>query len=367
MRSVKNAKILVGSRQFMEHLKEVALAARESFYVQAMTFEGDAAGEELIDIMIASPADDKRLLIDSFSKVVISDSFVFGTRYLKDSAFRREITQTRALIKKAEQSGVKVQFTNPVGWLMSKYPLRNHKKMMIADDEIAFLGGINFSDHNFSWHDMMIELVDASVAKYLSDDFQSTWLGKNQSRVFDFSDSSLWLFNGVKSKRIYHDFFETIASAKKSIQVISPYVSDPLLSVLKKASEKGVDVSIVSPTNNNKSLFKKLLLSEHSKGYFKLYHYPAMFHLKAILIDENQLVFGSSNYDLVSFYFEQEVVITTRNVELVSAFRDIVMTPMLEASQVLKIASPNDWFAATVMKALNVFGKVASRTVLKPE
>lgn len=367
MRSVKNAKILVGSRQFMEHLKEVALAARESFYVQAMTFEGDAAGEELIDIMIASPADDRRLLIDSFSKVVISDSFVFSTRYLKDSAFRREITQTRALIKKVEQSGVKVRFTNPVGWLMSKYPLRNHKKMMIADDKVAFLGGINFSDHNFEWYDMMIELKDGKIAKCLAQDFQSTWLGKNQSSVFEFIDSSLWLFNGAKSERLYDRFFERIRSARKSVQVISPYVSDPLLSVLKETSAKGVGISIISPEENNKSIFKKNLLSELSKGYFKLLHYPKMFHLKAILIDDEMLFFGSSNYDLVSYYFEQEVVFTTTGTQLVSEFKNAVMKPMLEAAAVFDSTPPKSGASAHIMKMLNAFGKIASRTILKPD
>ncbi|MEP4532897.1 MAG: phosphatidylserine/phosphatidylglycerophosphate/cardiolipin synthase family protein [Cyclobacteriaceae bacterium] len=363
---MKNAKILVGSRQFMEHLKEVALAARESFYVQAMTFEGDAAGEELIDIMIASPADDKRLLIDSFSKVVISDSFVFGTRYLKDSAFRREITQTRALIKKAEQSGVKVQFTNPVGWLMSKYPLRNHKKMMIADDEIAFLGGINFSDHNFEWHDIMVQIGDNELGHLMAEDFRNTWLGKNQSIRQSRGESDLWFLNGIKSQGLYADLFDKISSSSESVTVISPYVSEPLMSVLKSCSDRGVNVQIVSPSENNKSLFGEYVLSEFQKGYFSLRHYPGMFHLKGILIDNNELIIGSSNYDLISYYFEQEIILSSRQDYLIQSFVNDVLNPILDASREVLVGS-NSFKARIVMNGLAGFCRLASGTVLRPK
>lgn len=361
------SKILVGAEAFMQQLAGRASEASESLYVQAMTFEGDRAGEQLVDLMIQCPATDKRLLIDSFSKVVVSDHFVFGSEYLRNKSFRQEILNTKTLVDKAVQNGIKVKYTNPVGFLMTKYPLRNHKKMMIVDEKIAYLGGVNFSDHNFSWHDMMIELGDSSLASCLAGDFRSTWLGENQSEVFEFGDSNLWLFNGSKSKGLYDRFFENIFFAKKTIQIISPYVSDPLLTVLKKAAQNGVDVSIVSPANNNKSIFKRLLISEHSKAYFKLYHYPDMFHLKAVLIDGETLVFGSSNYDLVSYYFEQEVVFTTKEINLVSEFKNHVMKPILEASSILGPTSQKKWAPIRVMKALNVFGKVASRTVLKPK
>ena len=75
--------------------KHSAKGARESLYIQAMTFEGDAAGELLINLMIDSPARDKRLIVDSFSKVVVSDHFVFGSKYVKDSEFRAEVKNTQ--------------------------------------------------------------------------------------------------------------------------------------------------------------------------------------------------------------------------------------------------------------------------------
>eukprot|EP00179_Madagascaria_erythrocladioides_P023850 CAMPEP_0198358008 /NCGR_PEP_ID=MMETSP1450-20131203/129033_1 /TAXON_ID=753684 ORGANISM="Madagascaria erythrocladiodes, Strain CCMP3234" /NCGR_SAMPLE_ID=MMETSP1450 /ASSEMBLY_ACC=CAM_ASM_001115 /LENGTH=111 /DNA_ID=CAMNT_0044064703 /DNA_START=27 /DNA_END=359 /DNA_ORIENTATION=- len=110
--------------------------------------------------MKASPAEDKRLLIDSYSKLVINDHFIPSLKYLRDGDFRSEVKNTKRLVEEARENGIAVTFTNPLGWMALKYPLRNHKKMVILDSEVSFLGGINFSDHNFAWHDMMVQLSD---------------------------------------------------------------------------------------------------------------------------------------------------------------------------------------------------------------
>lgn len=361
-----NSKILVGAEAFMEQLGIVSQSATKSLYVQAMTFEGDQAGEQLIDLMIQCPASDKRLLIDSFSKVVVSDHFVFGPEYIRNKAFRKEISNTKILVEKAIQNGIEVKYTNSVGFLMTKYPLRNHKKMMTVDSETAFLGGINFSDHNFSWLDMMVQLDDPSVAECLAEDFRATWEGRNQSNQFEFGESSIWFFNGIKSKGLYDSFFEQIARAKHSINVISPYVSDPLLSVLKKASNNHVDVTIISPDENNKSIFKNNLIVEAAEGYFSLHHFPGMFHLKAILIDDEILVLGSSNYDLVSYYFEQEVVLTTKESSIVTGFMLDVLKPIFDRSYEVKAIKKKFNSSRIKLNVLDRFFSSLSKTILKP-
>lgn len=360
------SKILVGSESFMDQLNASAQSATKSLYVQAMTFEGDQAGEQLIDLMIQCPASDKRLLIDSFSKVVVSDHFVFGPEYIRNKLFRKEISNTKGLLEKAIQNGIEVKYTNPVGFLMTKYPLRNHKKMVIVDSETAFLGGINFSDHNFSWLDMMVHFDDPSMAECLAEDFQATWEGRNQSNQFEFGKSSIWFFNGIKSKGLYESFFEQIARARYSIHIISPYVSDPLLSVLKIASNNHVDITIISPEENNKSIFKNNLQAAATEGYFSLRHFPGMFHLKAILIDDEELIFGSSNYDLVSYYFEQEVVLSTKESSIVTQFMSNVLKPMFDRSNEVNSVKKKFNLSRIMLNGLDRFFNFLSKTILKP-
>ena len=350
----------------MVRLEKVAAEAKNSLLAQAMTFEGDDAGEWLIEIMKASPAKTKRLLVDSYSKVVINDHFIKSLRYIKDAAFRREVKRTRTLIEEARSAGIEVQFTNPVGWLGQKYPLRNHKKMVIVDGQTCFLGGINFSDHNFEWHDMMVELGDQKLGEHLVADFNATWQNINQSRSEKTNEGTLYLFNGIKSKALYDTFFEHIKSAQRSVQIISPYISEPLLGVLRKVAANGVEITIVSPQENNKSIFKNIILSEQQKGYFKLKEYPGMSHMKAILIDDSKLIFGSSNYDLVSYYFEQEVVFVSEDTVLIEDFKSQVMTEIREVSDSEDFSSFDTKKATTIMNILNRVGGFASRTFLRP-
>lgn len=364
--SLGQSKILLGSKTFMERLERIASEANESLLAQAMTFEGDAAGKWLIEIMKASPAKDKRLLIDSYSKVVINDHFVKSIKYLNDAAFRNEVKETKRLIEEAKSAGIEVRFTNPIGLFGQKYPLRNHKKMVMADGGVSFLGGINFSDHNFEWHDMMVELHDKTLGECLVSDFNSTWSGINQSTSIQTDEGSLYLFNGVKSKELYENLFQHIKGAKKSVQIISPYISEPLLGVLREVAANGVEITIVSPQENNKSIFKNIILSEQQKGYFRLKEYPGMSHMKAILIDDNKLIFGSSNYDLVSYYFEQEVVFVSKDPNLIEDFRAKVMTEVRAVSEGEAFSVFQTKKASMIMNLLDKVGGFASRTFLRP-
>jgi cardiolipin synthase A/B len=213
---------------------------------------------------------------------------------------------------------------------------------------------------------MMIEIDDHAIAKCLARDFKLTWQGVNQSQNYLLGDSNLYFFSGSKSKSLYNEFFEEICAAKKSVSVISPYISEPLFSILKKVSQKGVKVKIVSPKENNKSIFKQYVESEAAKGYFELFNYPGMSHLKAILIDDERLIFGSSNYDLVSYYFEQEVVMVSSNSHLVSLFVNEVMIPTMKDSSRLDVSAKTKSAVPILMKALNFLCKYSSQTILKP-
>lgn len=361
-----NSRVLIGAKDFMKDFEQHALKAKESVIAQAMTFEGDAAGQQLIDIMLASPAKRKQLLVDSYSKAVINDSFIVSFKYLKDRSFRNEVKYTSELLRKAQAGGIEVKFTNPLGFLGLRYPLRNHKKLVVVDQQTTYLGGINFSDHNFEWHDMMVVIEDEELGASISNDFQQTWNGINQSLSEKLNQSEIFFFNGVKSKSLYDELFQKIISANESIEIISPYVSNPLLSVLKRASKNGVNVSIISPEKNNKGIFKNILLAELVKGYFKMYEYPGMSHLKAILIDDKTLLFGSSNYDIVSYYWEQEIVLATNDEALVNDFKTKILNPAKQQTTQIQ-SSAGGWnISAGIMKVLEVFCRLTSKSILRP-
>lgn len=360
-----SAELLVDAPEFMSRLEKEVLSAQDSVYVQAMSFEGDAAGKQLIDMLLKSPAKDRRLCIDSYSKAVINDQFVHSTAYLSSSSFRKEVAETKRIVKYAESEGIKVHFTNPVGWLMLKYPLRNHKKMVVVDEKISFIGGINFTDHNFEWHDFMIAMEHNEISKTLAEDFRHTWNGENQSCKYDIEDSEIYFLDGYRSVNTYKSLFAHLEGAKNEIQILSPYVSNPLLGFLEKHVDQDVEVRIITPAVNNKSIFKDHLLNELSKGYFSLYELQnTMSHLKAILIDGEKLIFGSSNFDFASYYLEQEVVVVTQNPIIVEEFRNKILIPDTKNSirispDTTPVRASNTYKVKLAEKACRGIGKLA--------
>jgi len=358
--------ILTGGAAFMGDLEQRTRSAKNRLYVQVMTFEGDKAGFQLIDAMLNSPAKEKLLVIDSFSKIVISDDFVWGVRYLKDAIFRDEIRNTHRLLDRAKASGIVVKWVNPTSPLMIRYPLRNHKKIVVADDFI-YLGGINFSDHNFSWYDMMIRMEDKTLSDLLCADIRKTITGYNQSGIFDLPFGQLTLLNGHNSNLEYLQVFEWINQAKNQITIISPYLSGPWLRALIATRKKGVKVQLITAAENNKSLFGRYLASIAAKHDFVLYKKSGMLHMKALLIDQDRLLIGSSNFDVISYYFEQEVLLAISKGEWINQFQDQIINPLLQdCIQITDKANFSDNSIAKI-KYLEVFCNLASKTFLRPK
>ncbi|HSD28077.1 MAG TPA: phospholipase D-like domain-containing protein, partial [Vicinamibacteria bacterium] len=128
--------------------------ARDRVYVQALTFEGDAAGRDVAASLAASRAGDRRVLVDRFTKHVVSDHLVWLPGNLLDRRLREEVRATDRMQRDLERAGVSWRFVSPLGPLLLRAPFRNHKKLVLVDDRVAYVGGINFSDHNFAWRDL---------------------------------------------------------------------------------------------------------------------------------------------------------------------------------------------------------------------
>jgi len=150
---------LIGSDAFWSALQADMLSAQQRVALQAMTLEGDSVGLAVVDTLIqqetTTASISKTLCVDRYTDLVISDTWVYGTQRFVDPDFAHEIQATKQMFQDARNANITVYFTNPLGFMFHRYPNRNHKKMMLIDDDIAYIGGINFSEHNFAWHDIM--------------------------------------------------------------------------------------------------------------------------------------------------------------------------------------------------------------------
>jgi len=313
-------RLLIDADEFKADVAATILVAKQRVWVQAMTFECDAAGTWLIDQMQQSSAKDKVLCIDAYSLMNVNDGWAFGLRYWLSPDYRKEVNATRAFLKEGTTDGIKRHITNPLGFGLHRFPARNHKKLLIVDD-VAYIGGLNFSDHNFAWHDMMVRIDQPELVNQLAIDFQCTLEGTNQSHRTEVGSDRLYFLDGSNSRAIYEQLFHEIEGAEASVQIVSPYVSDPLLDRLGRLSAE-VRVEVITPATNNKSIMKHYLLAKTRYKNWGIYQYAGgMSHTKAILIDDKKLIVGSSNFDFVSYHLEQEVVWVTEDRTLIDEFK----------------------------------------------
>lgn len=318
--------LLVDAAEFWPAARADIAAAREHVYVQALTFEADAAGLALATALLDSPAPDKRVLVDCHSWHVVSDKLRYHPKHLFDSALRAEVRATRAMVRDFERHGVGFQYINPAGPFLRRAPARNHKKLVCVDGRVAYIGGINFGDHNFAWHDFMLRIEDPAVAEFLGQDFQWTWGGCDHGTSRRFAGMELHVLNGRWNEQQFAVVLDLIGSARERIYVQSPYLAPPFSEELVRASRRGVHVQVVTPAVNNWRPWQDHILWKAAGSPLDLQYYTGgMTHMKAMLVDGRTLVMGSANFELWSYHFQQEYLALVTEPAIVSAFEERIV------------------------------------------
>jgi len=322
-----NIELLVDAPAFWSRLRDDLAEARSTAYVQTFTFEGDRAGTKLARALHRCPALDRRLLIDGYSRLYHSDRLIPGPAW-RDPAFRREVGLTRRWISRLRGDGVGVRFGKPLGPSPIRLARRSHKKVACFDDRVVYLGGINFSDHNFAWHDMMLRVESPGACRLLSEDFRAAFRGDASS--FDVTVGPLRIISmsGRGNRARFGPVVEAIRRARSRIDIASAYISYPFTIYLAQAIRRGVQVRILMPDRNNKANLARHILERAARGGFEVLRYHGgMSHMKAMLIDEDLLIAGSSNFDFMSYHVLEEHVVMTREPRLVAQFNQRVWLP----------------------------------------
>jgi cardiolipin synthase len=300
----------IGSAAFWRRAAGDIASAQRRVLVQAMTFEGDQAGLGVAKAIGASSAADRRVLVDDYTRHVINDTFLKGS---SDPAIHAEAAATWAMFELLHGTGAGVRVTNPMGRSWLRYPLRNHKKLILADDA-AWIGGINFSDHNFAWHDMMLRIEDPAVADWLAETFAADWSGAPRPWRHGFgAELELLSLDGVDNAAQFAPLLELFGKAQRSIEVISAYPTFP-------------------PRPSNKPVVRDYLLARTARSGIAVRLLPEMTHVKAALIDGEVLVVGSSNFDFVSYRTSADYVAVIRDRALVDQAEAHLFAPARQTS-----------------------------------
>lgn len=358
--------LLVDAAEFWPQLERDIASARARVWLQTLSLEGDRAGQPLAAALLACAAPDRRLLVDAWSSYILSDRFIYAPQNRVRRAVRTEVRDTRAMMTALRAGGVGVGITNPVGLVFHRLPARDHRKMILIDDHIAYIGGINFSDHNFAWHDIMIRIEDVGVAALLRADFAATWRGTPEPSSNAWAGIEMHNLSGQGNEVRCEPILQAIRSARRSIVAITPYLTFPFTEAMADARRSGARVTVLSPAVNNRKSNGRYVLSLARKHGFDVRHYPGrMSHLKAMLIDDEKLIVGSTNFDWPTYYLLAETIAIITDPQLIAEFRERVVNPDMDCSVPVRgdggLAGVAGWYAGMKLRMWAAGARMISR------
>ncbi|MBU0740841.1 phosphatidylserine/phosphatidylglycerophosphate/cardiolipin synthase family protein [bacterium] len=326
--------LCIDGPEFMASVAHDLASARERVLVQTLSFEADEAGYALAAALVDSPAEEKRLLVDAFSRYVVSDEFLYDPTRLFDASLGQEARRTLRLLEHLRAHGVAVRFGRPYGPGEDNLAARDHKKIVVVDD-VAYVGGINFSAHNFTWHDLMLRIDDGELAQALADDVRRSWGGVSGSTVASSAGVELVTGRGGGRTDILDRVSRGIDAARASIYLECPYITEPYFELLGAARARGVEVTIVTSERINRLAMKQSIMDACCRHDLRLRLTDGeMTHVKAMLVDGETLYLGSANFDFLSSTLQPEVLAVVDEPALIAQFERRVMEPGLAGSWV---------------------------------
>jgi cardiolipin synthase len=223
-----------------------------------------------------------------------------------------------------------VKYNPPRGLKLFRVNHRTHRKIMVVDGRIGFIGGVCLSDEWLGngeasnvWRDTHLR-VEGPVVAQMQAVFADNWL-EAQSEVLEgpeyfpelkpagsieaqcFASGPL---NGVEQARLSYLF--AIAAARKNIRLAHSYFTPSTLAIeaLLEARQRGVRIEIVVPRKFDNKLVGSASRSrwgELMQAGVAFYEFqPALYHCKIMIVDDLWATVGSVNFDERSFRLNDE-------------------------------------------------------------
>ena len=215
-------------------------------------------------------------------------------------------------------------------WKMPVLDLRLHKKCLLIDGETAFVGGLNIGAENIlasrpkePVRDMHFH-IEGSVIGQIEQQFDDDWAFATGRSLHDMGPVATFAPSGEPARAIVAGpdledepmilvLLLAVNSARRSIRICTPYFlpDEQLVTALRLASARGVEVDLVLPAINNHPVVA-WAASAHIRpllqGGCRIWRSPPPFdHSKLIAIDDAWAMIGSANWDMRSLRLNFEM------------------------------------------------------------
>jgi cardiolipin synthase len=294
--------------QYYDTMLEDISKARKYIYFEVYKFYNDEIGDRFREALTRKTKEgvEVKLLIDSWGAAVPENYF-----------------------DKFTVLGGEVRFFTKIKFVLdyfTKNHRRNHRKILIIDDVVSWIGSANIAAYSLSWRELMLRLegdLAVSFKKVFNLDFKlyNKYFFEKNSYIRLIRHGNYEIVRDVPSiakKRINRKFINMIKNADRQILIETPYFLPGffLRKALMDACKRGVDVTVIVPRHSDVMLIdilrNRYLGPLHQEGLKFRYYLPANLHSKAILIDQEIFAIGSPNFDYRSFRYMHEIVLVGR-------------------------------------------------------
>jgi cardiolipin synthase len=314
LRSGNQLTLLRGGQHAYPAMLSAIAAAQRSVCLEVYILRSDATGERFARALRerARAGVAVRLLYDAFGSFGL-----FGT-----------------VIRALEEDGVEVVAFHPLTPWKQRFAInqRDHRKILVVDDEVGFIGGMNIGDEYLpttaggaGWYDLHCRMR-GSIVRDIGRMFRQVWLreggayysvpnageeeaaGACLARVVDTGTSQ-------QRRTIRRAYLHAIAKASRSICIMNAYFLPDrgLRRALCRAAKRGVKVQVMVPEASDVAVVKyagqHLYSSLLRRGVEILVWPRTMMHAKAAVIDSVWAAVGSYNLDYRSLFYNLEVMV----------------------------------------------------------
>ncbi|MGN6533061.1 MAG: cardiolipin synthase [Ginsengibacter sp.] len=352
-------KLLInGENKFPEVLMALK-EAKNHIHIEYYIYEDDKIGTAIENVLIqkAKEGVTVRFIYDDF-----------GSRSIRKNIVRR-----------LKANGVKAFPFLKVYFILlaNRLNYRNHRKIIVVDGQIAFVGGINVSDRYINdggskklyWRDTHLR-IDGPGVQYLQYLFLCDWnFSANEKlrpdQLFFPSENAL-SYKGDKivqiaasgpdseTPAILFSILQAINLATTEILITSPYFipGESLLDALIIASLSGISVKILVPGISDSILVNYAARSYYAdllKAGIEIYEYTKGFvHAKTLVADSKIAIVGTANMDFRSFDLNFEVNAIVYDVETANELRNVFYEDLKNA----EILDSAEWLSRSKFKQL---------------
>ncbi|ODA40788.1 Cardiolipin synthetase [Desulfosporosinus sp. BG] len=286
--------------------------AKDHIHLEFFIFHYDAIGQDILNLLISKASQGVKV------------------RVLVDGLANRSLTKRFGELRKV---GVEAEGFYPVRFpfLSRRLNLRNHRKIVVVDGQVGFIGGLNVGDEYLSrnkrigfWRDTFLKLEGDSV-NFLQNVFLNDWNGVTHQDINDLLYYPQPQYFGRQMTQIaatgpdsdwgsmLQIFFVALTSAEKTIYIETPYFipDEGSVMALKTAALSGLDVRIILqgvPDHKITYWASHSYVEELLELGVRIYRYQkGILHAKVLILDSKIGVVGSTNFDIRSFSLNFEI------------------------------------------------------------